>query len=154
MLSVKLDSEGNILQYPYGTDMLILQNPTVVFPKLITREIMATYNVYQVLPEPKPEMPYTQDANEGMPIYYGNEWHQTWVVYDLSEVEIESRTHQQANQVRIQRDLLLAATDWRVIKATETNTPESPEWIQYREDLRNIPQQEGFPWYVNWPVQP
>jgi hypothetical protein len=154
MLCVKFDSDGNIAQYPYGTDMLILQNPTVVFPKLITRKIMATYNVYQVLPEPKPEMSYTQDAVENNPIFYDNEWHQTWIVYDLSQEEIDARTSQKANEVRSQRDNLLQATDWRVIKATETNTPESAEWMQYREDLRNIPQQEGFPWTVIWPLQP
>jgi hypothetical protein len=154
MLCVKLDSEGNILQYPYGTDMLRLQNPNVSFPKNITRSLMAEYNVYQVLPEPKPELPYTQDAREGDPVFYGNEWHQTWVVYDLSQEEIDARTSQKADEVRQQRDQLLTATDWRVIKATETQTPESPEWMQYREDLRNIPQQQGFPWNVVWPSQP
>lgn len=154
MLSVKLDSDGNIAQYPYGTDMLILQNPNVVFPKLVTRQIMAKYNVYQVLPEPKPDMPYTQDALEGMPEYYGNEWHQTWIVYDLSEEELQARTQQQSTLVRQQRDSLLQSTDWRVIKATETQTPESAEYLQYREDLRNVPQQEGFPWSVTWPTQP
>lgn len=154
MLSVKLDNEGNVLEYPYGSDMLILQNPDVVFPKIITRQIMATYNVYQVLPEPKPEMPYTQDAVEGMPEYYSNQWHQTWTVYDLSQEELEGRTINKSEEVRQQRDELLSSTDWRVIKATETNTPESIEWMQYREDLRNVPQQEGFPWNIDWPVTP
>ena len=154
MLCVKLNSDGSIAQYPYGIDMLKLQNPAISFPDRITRDLLKTYNVYQVLPEPKPEMPYTQDAREGDPVFYGNEWHQTWVVYDLSEEEIASRTARQADQVRQQRDQILAATDWRVIKATETGIPESAEWMQYREDLRNIPQQEGFPWNVVWPTQP
>lgn len=52
------------------------------------------------------------------------------------------------------RDQNNSLPDWRVIKATETQTPESPEWMQYREDLRNIPQQAGFPWNVVWPTQP
>jgi hypothetical protein len=154
MLSVKLNSDGTIAQYPYGTDMLILQNPDVEFPKLITHAIMAKYNVYQVLPEPKPDMLYTQDAREGDPVFYDNEWHQTWVVYDLPEDEITARTNRKSEEIRQERDKLLAETDWRIIKGVETNTQEDSDWIEYRENLRNIPQQEGFPWNVIWPIKP
>jgi len=28
------------------------------------------------------------------------------------------------------------------------------EWIKYRDDLLNVPQQEGFPYNVVWPIKP
>lgn len=34
-------------------------------------------------------------------------------------------------------------------------TPEKQqEWVQYREDLLNVPQQEGFPTDIIWPTLP
>lgn len=59
-----------------------------------------------------------------------------------------------ADAVRIERDRRLAATDWRVIKAVETNTPLASDWETYRQALRDVPSQPGFPETVTWPVEP
>jgi len=59
-----------------------------------------------------------------------------------------------ASNVRAQRDRLLAACDWRVIKALEAGQPQDFEWAAYRQALRDVPSQAGFPWEVNWPVAP
>ena len=61
---------------------------------------------------------------------------------------------EQAKSVRTSRDSKLAETDWAVIKATETGTP-MPEAIALeRQALRDITEQAGFPWTVQWPTQP
>lgn len=57
-----------------------------------------------------------------------------------------------AESVRAERDRLLAASDW-------TQLPDVPEatravWAVYRQALRDIPQQEGFPHFVVWPSKP
>lgn len=57
-----------------------------------------------------------------------------------------------AAQVRAERNRLLAASDW-------TQLPDVPDairavWAAYRQALRDIPQQEGFPHNVAWPVKP
>jgi hypothetical protein len=54
--------------------------------------------------------------------------------------------------IRAERDALLAATDW-------TQLPDVPEAIReayavYRQALRDITQQAGFPDAVEWPVKP
>jgi len=59
-----------------------------------------------------------------------------------------------AESVRIERNNRLSETDWVVIKALETNSPLSPEWISYRQALRDITQQSGFPWDIIWPSKP
>jgi hypothetical protein len=61
---------------------------------------------------------------------------------------------EQAKSVRASRDTLLAECDWVAIKAFETGTPVSSQWAAYRQALRDITTQEGFPWTVEWPVQP
>ena len=48
--------------------------------------------------------------------------------------------------MRDQRDAKLTECDWRVIKALESNTPQDFEWAAYRQALRDVPTQAGFPW--------
>ena len=49
------------------------------------------------------------------------------------------------------RNELLSACDW-------TQLPDSPAdheaWAAYRQALRDVPAQEGFPWDVVWPEMP
>jgi hypothetical protein len=57
-----------------------------------------------------------------------------------------------ADEVRRQRQILLSLCDW-------TQMPDSPEpqktaWAAYRQALRDVPQQPGFPAEVDWPVPP
>ena len=61
---------------------------------------------------------------------------------------------EQAKSVRASRDTLLVECDWVAIKAFETGTPVSAQWSTYRQALRDITAQAGFPWAVEWPVQP
>lgn len=55
-----------------------------------------------------------------------------------------------AESVRSQRNTLLAETDWM---ALSDNTL-TPEWAAYRQALRDITEQVGFPENVTWPTQP
>ena len=52
--------------------------------------------------------------------------------------------------VRNKRDRLLSDTDWM---ALSDNTM-TPEWATYRQALRDITAQEGFPYSGNWPTKP
>lgn len=57
-----------------------------------------------------------------------------------------------AGEVRAKRDALLAASDW-------SQLPDAPPalraaWAAYRQALRDVPQQPGFPSSVTWPSPP
>ena len=54
-----------------------------------------------------------------------------------------------ATQVRAQRDELLAASDYMALADRITD-----EWRDYRQLLRDIPTQEGFPDTITWPTKP
>jgi len=56
-------------------------------------------------------------------------------------------------QVRSQRDLLLDATDWRVVHAMEIGEQLSSAWQIYRQALRDLTQQQD-PNNITWPVAP
>ena len=55
-----------------------------------------------------------------------------------------------AEQYRYVRDDLLAETDWWAV-ADRTMTDAE---ISYRQALRDIPAQEGFPTTITWPTKP
>ena len=54
------------------------------------------------------------------------------------------------SQIRQERDQLIAATDWW---ATSDRTM-TAEQTQYRQALRNITAQAGFPTDITWPTKP
>ena len=47
---------------------------------------------------------------------------------------------------REQRNQKLTETDWMVIKALESNTPQNFEVAAYRQALRDITAHPDFPW--------
>jgi hypothetical protein len=56
-----------------------------------------------------------------------------------------------ADQVREKRDQMLAASDWTQVADAPVD---QAAWAIYRQDLRDIPQQDGFPQDVAWPAKP
>ena len=60
----------------------------------------------------------------------------------------------QAKSVRSTRDTKLAECDWRVIKAAETAATLDAAWATYRQALRDVTTQTGFPWTITWPDAP
>lgn len=61
------------------------------------------------------------------------------------------RDEEQARNVRNDRNGRLSQSDW-------TQLADSPvdkdAWAVYRQALRDLPIQTGFPWAVDWPAQP
>jgi len=55
---------------------------------------------------------------------------------------------------RSDRDVLLTSTDWIVIKYLDIGDPVPQEWADYRQALRDITEQDGFPGNVVWPEEP
>ena len=61
---------------------------------------------------------------------------------------------EQAKSVRQSRDDKLKETDWIVIKNLELNANIPGVWEVYRQALRDVPNQSGFPWTITWPESP
>ena len=55
---------------------------------------------------------------------------------------------------RSQRNMLLEQTDWIVVKYLDIGEPVPQEWSDYRQALRDITEQDGFPGNVDWPEEP
>lgn len=61
-------------------------------------------------------------------------------------------TAAQEQSVKLQRSRLLAESDWTQLPDVPLATKTA--WAQYRQDLRDITTQDGYPFAIMWPVKP
>ena len=64
----------------------------------------------------------------------------------------ERALEQEADEAREQRNALLADSDWSVLP--DAPVADAQAWKDYRQALRDVPQQNGFPTDIDWPVKP
>lgn len=57
------------------------------------------------------------------------------------------------SSARKQRDARLAKSDWVVLRAADLGVPVSQEWLDYRQALRDITNQQD-PLSIVWPTAP
>jgi len=63
-------------------------------------------------------------------------------------------TERDAAYVRAKRDARLAACDWTQLPDSPLSTEAKANWATYRQALRDVPAQTGFPGSVEWPTEP
>lgn len=59
-----------------------------------------------------------------------------------------------SEQIRNERDALLKRCDFTVLPDSPFSDERRKAWIEYRQALRDLPQQEGFPFDVVFPEIP
>lgn len=70
-----------------------------------------------------------------------------------SEIWVDCRGEfEKAAQIRMQRNDLLAKTDWT--QGEDVTQEIKQNYAVYRQELRDVTKQEGFPESVSWPTPP
>ena len=153
MLYVKA-IDNQIVAYPYTQTDLMRDAPSTSFPNgILSPASLAEWNVYPVHYSDQPVVDVlTQRMVEIAPLYDGQSWIQQWAVEALPQDEIDARNAQQASSVRAERNRRLADTDWMVVKTLEAGQPQDFSVAAYRQALRDVPSQPGFPWDIIWPT--
>lgn len=77
-------------------------------------------------------------------------WYTKYSVADLDAEGIAAKDAEQAKSVREQRNQKLKDTDWTQVADAPVD---QAAWSAYRQALRDVPSQVGFPWDVQWPVE-
>lgn len=161
-LVIKLDENkqplGDEVQSPpmlYVNMKAITPNAVLSDDKAIPEEVeQYGYGVFEWAW--KPELPYTQTAEAiGVTRHEDGVFRPTFLVKNATPEEIETRSIQKAEEVRYTRNLELQRSDiTQLPQATEEMKAHAAEWEAYRQALRDIPQQEGFPFNVQFPNKP
>ena len=127
----------------YTTGALLRDHPNVSFPRDITDDIFQQYHVYKVKQNPAPEADSKTHRHTQSVELIDSEWVQVWD-------KVELPLGQASDNVRAHRDHLLAETDWTALSDSTLTT----DMAAYRQALRDVPTQEGFPYAVTWPSKP
>jgi hypothetical protein len=80
-------------------------------------------------------------------------WSNTTFTWNDTRTSEQQNTDAE-NQVIATRDVLLDQSDWIVVRAVDQGTPIPTDWQTYRQALRDVTKQPGYPTNVVWPVAP
>lgn len=153
MMYIKVKNNTTI--YPYNVNSLYSEYPTTSFPNNIHTDYTSLkhFGVYVVRSTQQPAYDaLSEKCVELTPEFVNDEWTQQWKVEPLSEENKQAIYNSKAAEVRANRYRLLAETDWTQFKDISTETSE--KYVIYRQQLRDIGSQEGFPFNVVWPTLP
>jgi hypothetical protein len=137
-------TNGNAERYTFRH--LRKDNPNTSFPKEPSTETLAALGVFPVTQADQPT------ANEGQvverdaqPTDQGDGTYVWgWTVKDKPGAQL-------AEEARDKRDALLSQSDWTMISDAPVD---QTAWATYRQALRDVPAQAGFPENIDWPVAP
>jgi len=143
-------------------------HPNTSIPKIWGSNVCDDLGIDPVLgsPPPTPSGPYKTVVRNGA-VEDGDNWVEAWAEKNMFSkhtdgdgvvhTKAEQETAYQANldaqvalSVRTTRNVKLADSDWHGF----TDNEMSEEMTTYRQALRDVPQQEGFPNEIDWPDEP
>lgn len=78
----------------------------------------------------------------------------SWAVEKIPEKTEEEKLAEAEEQVRSKRDTLISDTDYLLMDDYPISSEDLEAVKAYRTALRDVPQQEGFPFDVTWPERP
>ena len=143
-------------------------NPNVSLPKVWNDNVHDALGIDPVFETPKPDTTghYKVVVRDGAEQDANSNWVQKWVERDMfSDTEEDGVTttkaeHEAAYQARLdadkaksirsERDQKLKDTDW--MGMSDVTMPD--DWATYRQALRDVPAQSGFPNTITWPTEP
>lgn len=126
--------------------------PNTSFPRFFTADDVEPlgYGIYDFSSQPEPGK--YKKVVEVAPVRSDvGIWRQTWAVVDMNDEEKAAEDERKAGEVRNERNTKLSATDWTQVADAPVD---KQAWAIYRQALRDITAQAGFPWNVTWPAQP
>ena len=138
------------INYPYSISQLREGYPNVSLPAELTDISLVEWDMYVVIPTPKP-IDYTKNISEGTPNLIDGIYYQNWIQTNASQSEIDYRLENQWVEVREIRNQLLTECDWTQLADIPTET--KALYTSYRQDLRDITSQSN-PFDLVWPVKP
>ena len=148
-----LIENGAVVRYPYTVTDLRLANRGTSFPSQVSDETLLDFGLHKVFGVSPPPTTNTQVLEEGTPVFdqIGQRWTQVFVVRNMTSEELTSRNDSHAAQVRAERNTKLIESDWTQLA---DSVADKTAWATYRQALRDVPTQSGFPWTITWPETP
>lgn len=151
---------GAVVTFPYDYDTLVQKNPHTKFAQT---DILSMYagteanlNGHELVRVAELDAPTFDKQTQKLvqdpaPALANSVWSLGWSIQALSQAEQDAQNTAQAKSVRNSRTQMLKDSDWTQIA---DSTADKAAWATYRQALRDITAQAGFPWTIDWPEQP
>jgi hypothetical protein len=145
---------NQVAEYPLTEGAIKMRFPNTSFP---TNFVVALPEGYvRVQPSSPPSENEMKVVAEGTPALVDGVWTQTWVQSDKYTAEEfaaynAKKDVDKRQEERNVRTSLLNKCDWTQLADAPVD---KAAWAVYRQALRDVTSQEGFPWTITWPTQP
>lgn len=140
-------TNGQVEKAPYTIGDLRKAHPNKSFPRDIPADVLEAHGVFVIKESALPSVDKKTHTYSWKVESVNGVWTQVWSTTQLPEETA-------ADNVRQHRDNLLAKTDWTQLIDSPFSNDTNGVWQAYRQALRDVPAQEGFPWDVTWPEAP
>ena len=148
-----LASNNAVLKFPYSLEELRSDNPQTSFPLEMSAEELAEWGVYSVEEQNPPAYnEHTESIELQPPALVNGVWVQGWLIDQASAEEIERRTTVKAALIRTERNDFLSKFDYTQCLDYPGTDNERARYAVFRQALRDLPLQSGFPWDITWPM--
>lgn len=146
---------NSVTKYPVGPLEIKRRFPGTSFPSPLEGTDLSGYGVATIENVAQPAIDSeTQKLEEGTPELSNGVWRQVWNVIDLTADELQGVSDRKAAGIRFERDQKLTACDWTILPDSPLSDDAKTEWQTYRQALRDMPADSGFPHSVTWPTKP
>lgn len=124
--------------------------PNTSFPKTWSNELVAELGLEVVFETPAPSTTVYQTAFKDGVEQVDGKWVWKWSINEMDDDAKAAKDAEVAKNVRTTRDAKLKETDWTAL----SDVTMSADMTAYRQALRDVPAQAGFPHNVTWPSKP
>ena len=146
--------DGSIEKYPYSIEEMRQDHSNVCFPANLTKEVMAEFGVYEVgyqsVSSYDQRTQYVEHSTS--PSLVNDVYVLTTSIHSKNSDQLAKYDSALASQARNERNKLLSDTDWTQYKDIDETV--SSRYTQYRQALRDLTSQSGFPLNITWPTKP
>jgi hypothetical protein len=125
--------------------------PATSMPQQLTEAIINSFDADVVFEGPQAQPTRYQVAFADGVEQIEGKWYTKYSVADMDVDGVAATDAAQAAAVRSDRNTRLSASDWTQVADAPVD---KAAWATYRQALRDITAQVGFPWTIDWPAQP
>ena len=116
-----------------------------------TNEVLETLGADVVLEGPQASPTRYQTAFSDGVYQADGKWYTKYSVAEMDAEAIAAKDTEQAKAMREQRGEKLKNSDWTQVADAPVD---KAIWATYRQALRDVTAQSGFPWTITWPDAP
>ena len=146
-MQIRLKLNGQVM---YESEFRAL-HPNTSLPQQLTESLINEFGGDVVFEGPQASPTRYQTAYRNGVELVDGKWYTKYSVADMEDEAKTAKDAEQAKSVRNSRDQLLKDSDWTQVADAPVD---KQVWATYRQSLRDITAQSGFPWEVTWSNKP